>query len=502
MSSPSSRAIRADAARLASVPESLAKRFRHALAAAGFPPSSPEQRDLLERRARGGRNLPRLLRLTAAQTPLHTLIRLFSLGAPASLASAREALAPVPLEEWREAGLVTVDGDRVEALVGLEVFEGLLLAFDRPDLLDAGAEPDHVSGVTGSTLSLAAFMERRPFDDILDLGTGSGVLAFLAARAGRRVLATDVNPRAIQFARFHARLNGAANVEFAVGSAFEPARGRRFDLILANPPCVIGPVARYAFSDSGMELDSLCRQIVAEAPDYLKPGGLFQSTAQWPNFGGADWRERLSEWLAGGRADALALHLQTTGAPLYAEQAVGDTAPVDAATQARMYETYAAYLEERNATSISEGLIALRRRGGAGAVWVRLESLTERRAVHFGGAVGEYFAVSDALERMGGGLLDAKLRVAPSLTVTVSHAWNGRAWEESYLLRQGAGFEFQAGVDWRIANLVRRLDGSRTVGEAIAELAAAARAPFDAVAPACVEIVQQMTRQGLLLLPE
>jgi hypothetical protein len=114
--------------------------------------------------------------------------------------------------------------------------------------------------------------------------------------------------------------------------------------------------------------------------------------------------------------------------------------------------------------------------------------------------VGEYFAVSDALERMGGGLLDAKLRVAPSLSVTVSHTWNGRAWEESYLLRQGAGFEFQAGVDWRIANLVRRLDGSRTLGEAIAELAAAAGAPFDAVAPACVEMVRQMTQQGMLSL--
>src|ERR1035437_818472 len=71
MSSPSSRLIRADAGRLASVPESLAPRFRDALAATGFPPSSPDRRELFERRARGGRNLPRLLRMTAAETPLH-----------------------------------------------------------------------------------------------------------------------------------------------------------------------------------------------------------------------------------------------------------------------------------------------------------------------------------------------------------------------------------------------------------------------------------------------
>jgi hypothetical protein len=310
-----------------------------------------------------------------------------------------------------------------------------------------------------------------------------------------------VNPRAIQFARFNARLNGIANVEFAAGAEFEPARGRCFDLIIANPPCVIGPAARYAFSDSGMELDSLCRQIVAQAPDHLKAGGLFQCTAQWPNFGGAHWKERVSEWLRGGRADALALHLQATDAPRYAEEAVRDTAPVDSASQAQMYETYARYFEDRDATSISEGLIALRLRGVPGAAWVRLEDLTARRAAPFGGAVWEYFAVADALERMGGGLLDARLRVAPSLSVTVSHTWSGRAWEESYLLRQGAGFEFQAGVDGRIANLIRRLDGSRTLREAITELAAAAQAPFDAVAPACEKIVRQMTQRGLLLLP-
>ena len=180
---------------------------------------------------------------------------------------------------------------------------------------------------------------------------------------------------------------------------------------------------------------------------------------------------------------------------------MGDTAPVDADSQARMYQAYAAYFEDRNVASISEGLIAMRLRGAPGANWVHLEDLGGRRATHFGGAVWEYFAVADALERMGGDLLEARLRVAPSLTVTVSHAWDGRAWEESYQLRQGAGFEFQAGVDWRIANLVRRLDGSRTLREGIAELAAAARTPFDAVAPACVEIVRQMTQRGLLLLP-
>jgi len=414
--------------------------------------------------------------------PLHTLIRLFSLGAPARLASAREALAPIPLEEWREAGLLAVDEDRVEALVGLEVFEGLLLALDRPDLLDGGAEPDHVSGVTNSTVSLAAFMERRAFDDILDLGTGGGVLAFLAARAGRRVLATDVNPRAIQFARFNARLNGAANVEFAVGGAFEPARGRRFDLILANPPCVIGPAARYAFSDSGMEMDSLCRQIVAGAPDYLKAGGLFQATAQWPNFGRAEWKERVSEWLRGGPCDALALHLlepmrramPSSGGRYRAGRRRQPGADVPGlrrlfrGPQCHVYfgraDRHAAARRPRGELGASGGPRrapghAFRRRGVGILRGGRRPGADGRRSAG-GQAAGGPVAHGDRIARLG------RARV-----------------EESYQLRQGAGFEFQAGVDWRIANLVRRLDGSRTLREGIAELAAAARTPFDAVAP-------------------
>jgi hypothetical protein len=130
-----------------------------------------------------------------------------------------------------------------------------------------------------------------------------------------------------------------------------------------------------------------------------------------------------------------------------------------------------------------------------------MEELGARRRTHFNGAVWDYFAASDALERIGGGLLDAKLRAAPSLTVTIEHTWNGSAWEENYHLRQGAGFEFHSGVDAAIAQLIRRLDGSRTLREAVTELAAAVGAGFDAVAPACIEIARRMTQRGLLLLP-
>lgn len=496
--------IRADPARLASVSEEQALRFRKAFAVAGYLSPSPEKvPEVIEMRARGGRNLPRLFRLTAAERPLDVLARLFLLGVTVRAAVARAAMSPIPLEEWCKAGLLQTDGEHVQGLVAISYFDGLLLASEKPELLDCGAQEDYVCGMTNSTAALVQFRMQRPFHDILDLGTGCGVLGFLAARQGGQVLATDMNSRAIQFATFNARLNGISNIEFATGSTFEPAGGRKFDLILANPPCVLGPAARYSFRDSGQELDSLCRQIVAEAPDYLEEGGIFQCTAEWPNFGGADWRKRISEWLHDLPCDALVLHLCTKDAPFHAEETVFDTDVLDFREQGRLYDAYAEYFEGRGVTSISEGLIALRRRSGTARNWVQLEHLPNRQPDSFGNAVWQYFAASDEIERLGNGLFDLKLQMAPSLAVTTARTWDGKAWSEgSYALRQGEGFKFEASVDASIANLIRQCDGTRTLRELAAGSAADAKVPFDAIAAGCLNVMRQMLQRGFLVLPE
>ncbi|MGW0706343.1 HemK2/MTQ2 family protein methyltransferase [Streptomyces sp. NPDC002643] len=79
--------------------------------------------------------------------------------------------------------------------------------------------------------------------DVLDLGTGSGVLAVEAARMGGRVTAVDISWRAVAAARFNALLNGqSVRVRHGdLASAVLP--GRRFDLVVANPPYVPAPGA-------------------------------------------------------------------------------------------------------------------------------------------------------------------------------------------------------------------------------------------------------------------
>jgi release factor glutamine methyltransferase len=75
-------------------------------------------------------------------------------------------------------------------------------------------------------------------DLVLDLGTGCGLLAILAAKKSEKVVAIDVSPVAVQCSLQNAVLNNVANrIEVRQGDLFEPVKkGERFDVILFNAP--------------------------------------------------------------------------------------------------------------------------------------------------------------------------------------------------------------------------------------------------------------------------
>jgi release factor glutamine methyltransferase len=114
---------------------------------------------------------------------------------------------------------------------------------------------------------------------VLDLCTGSGVLAVQAALLGARVTAVDVMRRALLSARLNALLNGV-RVRTRRGSLFAGLEGERFDTIVSNPPYVPSPGhdalpasgpqrAWDAGTDGRALLDPLCEQVAR----HLRPGG-------------------------------------------------------------------------------------------------------------------------------------------------------------------------------------------------------------------------------------
>ena len=124
-----------------------------------------------------------------------------------------------------------------------------------------------------------------PRPSCVDLGTGSGVLAVTLAceRPNAAVTATDVSAAALEVARANAAANDC-RVELLCGSWYAPLEGRRFDLIVANPPYVAAGDAHLSQGDlrfepaealtdgSGDGLDSI-RAIIAGAPDHLNARG-------------------------------------------------------------------------------------------------------------------------------------------------------------------------------------------------------------------------------------
>jgi release factor glutamine methyltransferase len=120
--------------------------------------------------------------------------------------------------------------------------------------------------------------EHAPGADVLDLCTGSGVLAVSAALAGARsVTAVDVSRRAVLTARLNGRLNGV-RVRARRGNLLDAVPGERFDVIVANPPYLPAvedePRGLLRATEAGPDGRRFVDELIDRAPDHLRPGGV------------------------------------------------------------------------------------------------------------------------------------------------------------------------------------------------------------------------------------
>ncbi|MCZ7461813.1 HemK2/MTQ2 family protein methyltransferase [Streptomyces sp. WMMC940] len=130
------------------------------------------------------------------------------------------------------------------------------------------------------TVLLAGALRREvlpPRARVLDVGTGTGVLAVAAARRGARVTAVDISRSAVWTARLNALL-ARTPVRVLRGDLTAPVEGCAFDLVVANPPYVPspGPPGRGAARawDAGRDGRLVLDRICGEVPGLLRPGGV------------------------------------------------------------------------------------------------------------------------------------------------------------------------------------------------------------------------------------
>ncbi|HKR55466.1 MAG TPA: class I SAM-dependent methyltransferase, partial [Gemmatimonadales bacterium] len=224
---------------------------------------------------------PVLLKALAPGTPLSILIQCFLLGYPVGANDLERVVRPLTLKRLESLGVIKLEAGGASPLVRIRPYRGYLFAADRRPKEIADITRDFVLEINPTSEHLADITPRRRVASALDIGSGCGVLSILAAAHCDKVVATDINPRALNYTAFNAQLNGFANIECVEGSLLDPVAGRTFDLIMSNPPFVISPDSEYLFRDSGWPVDSYCRELVRRMPAALNEGGIAVVICDW-----------------------------------------------------------------------------------------------------------------------------------------------------------------------------------------------------------------------------
>jgi methylase of polypeptide subunit release factors len=394
-------------------------------------------------------------------TPLGNAIRLLLLQVPIGREDAIEALGKDALAALETTGLAVEDGDRIRMRGRIVPAEGLLMSFDG---FAVGNDDPHgyVASYTPTASWLAALTPRRRFARALDIGTGSGAQALLAARHSDQVIATDLNPRAVAFTALNAALNGIDNLEVRLGSLFEPVAGETFDLITCNAPYVVSPEDQWQYRDApGFEADQLSQTVVTGVPDHLNDDGFGCMLVSWLAESDEDPDVRVDAWLQDNGCDAWVLGLSGADA---LDHAAGwnEHLSVDPEAYGAALDRWTTYLEELGIGWVTEGAVLLHKRPGE-VHMIRTDPVDEDELEYAGDQVERVFK---ALERVAGiddpvELLDERLRLVEDARIQQTAGEEGA----TVILEEGTWHEVE--IDDETVDVLVELDGRATLAEAL-----------------------------------
>lgn len=447
------------------------------------------------------------LHRVADRPRLATCIRLFLFGDSADRPDAEEALGAGLTAQLLDAGLLWDEAEgRVAGACTLLPYEDLLVIHDfgAPYTLRE-LRSDHVIAVGDSTMLLAYLTPRRMGGRALDLGTGSGFQALLASRYADEVVATDVDPRALAFARLSLAMNGVENVELRRGSYFEPVEGESFDLIVSNPPFVLSPDRDFTYRDSGREDDDLCPALLGGAARLLGEDGMAVMLLNWTHEGAGRWEEKARAWAAGTGCDALVLRFATQTPLEYAASWLSDTFRRDPRAAEEALERWLGHFRRRGASHVTWAGVLLRRRSRGPAPWFRSHDASKDWTT---GARSEQvlriFHNVDLLESLSDPreLLGLPLVLAPEHLLSHSLERDDAApggWRPlATRLHLTSGFEFVANTDASFSGVLGGLDGARTLGEAAEAFARRAGLRAADLEEGCLEAARSLLEGGFL----
>ena len=475
----------------------------------------------------------------SAPSPVAVLTALFMLGEPVPATALDAALPRTAAASAAAIGLVgEPDGaGYVRARVDLRPHEAVddagevrwWVASDLGELVTGRAlAPDHVLGVGGAGLTLAGLTPRTPVRAALDLGCGCGIQTLYLLRHAEYVVATDISARALAFTAFNAAMagvtvagapdagtesvagsesgsdSGAGRLELLRGSLLEPVAGRRFDLIVSNPPFVITPPA---VREAGLPLmeyrdagGPVLPRLVAGLGEHLEPGASAVMLGNWEHRGAGSWRDAVAAWLPEG-LDAWVVEREVQDPVEYAAMWLRDgglTPDRDAEAFDAALEAWIDDFEVRDVRGVGFGYLIVHRPRRPREPWHLLEEVTTSGRGVLGPHVAE---VLEARERLAGlddeAVADLHPLLAPDVTEE-RHLIPGAAEPTVILLRQGGGLGRTLRASTAVAALAGVADGELSVDQIASAVAALTGEDVTALRTEMVEATRRLVTTGLL----
>ena len=464
-----------------------------------------------------------------APSPVAVLTALFMLGEPVPATALDAALPRTTAAGAAAIGLVG-ELDRagcVRARVDLRPHEAVddagevrwWVASDLGELVTGRAlAPDHVLGVGGAGLTLAGLTPRTRVRTALDLGCGCGIQTLYLLRHAEHVVATDIS--AFNAALAGVSVSGAPDagsepvlgsgrLELLRGSLLEPVVGRRFDLIVSNPPFVLTPPA---VREAGLPLmeyrdagGPILPALVAGLGEHLEPGASAVMLGNWEHRGAGSWRDAVAAWLPEG-LDAWILERELQDPVEYATMWLRDgglTPERDPEAFDAALEAWIDDFEARDVRGVGFGYLIVHRPQSPREPWRLLEEVTTSGQGVLGPHIAEVLEVREHLAGLDDeAVADLRPLLAPDVTEE-RHLIPGAAEPTVILLRQGGGLGRALQASTAVAALAGVADGELSVGQvasAVAALSELNAADGAALRAEMVEAARHLLTTGFLRL--
>jgi len=434
------------------------------------------------------------LRADAAIEPtdvVRALVRLFIEGG----ALPPSATSQLPIAELAALGFINASPDRIVANAMLYPTRGLYIASDRSHPIEKDSPPpDDIvyPAIVPNTELFLDYIPRTPCDALLDLCSGTGIAALVAAKSGaRHAWAFDLTPRCTHFAEFNRRLNAVSNMTPAAGDLYQPAGDLTFDRIVSHPPYL--PVYRphFVFDSGGQDGEQVVKRMVEDLPRYLRPGGRFYALTM-----GSDrsqpFEMRLRQWLGQSQGDFDVTFLVRRA--ISPREYSADTVVLHKGS-AEDIAGWRELFKQWGVRSMAYGIVVIQRRASNRQVFtVRRESGENTGPAELEWLVDWATAGLDASM-----VLTLKPNTREKVTLRIDHLFTENDWHPaSYRVASDYPFNEDMRAEPWTAHMLTLADGSRTVQELLDRLKSDAALPESVEPTEFAKAVATMISTGLL----